>query len=35
MQQRLIEDFYKTLKFDPGQVNFVEAHSTGFMGYQF
>lgn len=29
MQQRLIEDFYKTLKFDPGQVNFVEAHSTG------
>ncbi len=29
MQQRLIEDFYKTLKFDPGQVNIVEAHSTG------
>lgn len=29
MQQRLIEDFYKTLKFDPGQVNYVEAHSTG------
>lgn len=29
MQQKLIEDFYKTLKFDPERVNFVEAHSTG------
>lgn len=29
MQQRLIEDFYKTLKLDPLQVNFVEAHCTG------
>lgn len=29
MQQRLIEDFYKTLKFDPQQINYVEAHSTG------
>lgn len=29
MQQRLIEDFYKTLKFDPERVKFVEAHSTG------
>lgn len=29
MQQKLIEDFYKNLKFDPELVNFVEAHSTG------
>ncbi|XP_070494680.1 fatty acid synthase-like [Chironomus tepperi] len=29
MQQKLIEDFYSKLKFDPENVNFVEAHSTG------
>ena len=29
MQQKLIEDFYSHLKFDPENVNFVEAHATG------
>ncbi|KAL7030367.1 hypothetical protein ACKWTF_006628 [Chironomus riparius] len=29
MQQNLIESFYKTIKFDPANINFVEAHATG------
>jgi Beta-ketoacyl synthase, C-terminal domain len=29
MQSKLIEKFYKTIDFDPNQINFVEAHATG------
>ncbi|XP_070505890.1 fatty acid synthase-like [Chironomus tepperi] len=29
MQQQLIENFYQTIKLDPANVNFVEAHATG------
>ncbi|KAL7042296.1 hypothetical protein ACKWTF_001098 [Chironomus riparius] len=29
MQQKLMEDFFKESKIDPGLVDFVEAHSTG------
>jgi len=29
MQQKLIESFYETIKFDPANINFVEAHATG------
>ncbi|XP_070505891.1 fatty acid synthase-like [Chironomus tepperi] len=29
MQQQLIENFYQTIKLDPVNVNFVEAHATG------
>ncbi|XP_070505897.1 fatty acid synthase-like isoform X2 [Chironomus tepperi] len=29
MQQKLIENFYQTIKLDPANVNFVEAHATG------
>lgn len=28
-QQKLIDDFYKTIDFDPKNVNYVEAHATG------
>ncbi|KAL7023366.1 hypothetical protein ACKWTF_012570 [Chironomus riparius] len=29
MQQQLMESFYKKIKFDPSNVNYVEAHATG------